>query len=188
MESLAALRGVLPALRDFFLAADAEQLCGAALRLPGEVFALCDWDEVEFSFNRLFVGPMAPEAPPYASVYLEPEPVLMGPSTLAVRELYARLGLVSPWKNRIPDDHLSLELDALLALGVTLPGEAGRELAAQRALFLREHVARWVPEFVRRVRDAAPHPAVARAVDLLDRWLDLELQALTEGETPPTQN
>lgn len=76
---------ILEALRDFFLARDATGMQAAyrslALQESGAP-AAGDWSVLEFAFNRLFVGPQAVPAPPYASVYLDEQPHLMGPTSL----------------------------------------------------------------------------------------------------------
>ncbi|MBG3876567.1 hypothetical protein FVW20_05890, partial [Desulfovibrio oxamicus] len=112
------------ALRDFFFATNGASLRRAfeALALPGSppLPPVPAWDEEEYLFNRLFVGPGPVAAPPYASVYLETERRLMGEATLFAREAYAALGLASPWQGSLPDDHIGLELDAALAVFAAL--------------------------------------------------------------------
>ena len=78
--SLPEMQTLAQALRDFFSSTNAEALAAAATRfapvenLPDSI----NWQAEEYAFNRLFVGPQAVPAPPYASVYLEVEPRLMG--------------------------------------------------------------------------------------------------------------
>ena len=100
----------LTALRDFFMARTGADLATAYAQLAkngccgksiGKMKDM-DWEKAEFVFNKLFVGPMALQAPPYASYYLEPEPQLMGQSTLRVQRLYEMAGLVSPFKEQLP--------------------------------------------------------------------------------------
>lgn len=187
------------ALRDFFFATD-----GAALRRAFEALALPGspplppapaWDEEEYLFNRLFVGPGPVAAPPYASVYLETERRLMGEATLFAREAYAVLGLASPWQGSLPDDHIGLELDAALAVfaalrqvapgpadspvpvtsapsGPCARGPAPEDLAPWWDAFVVGHMAAWVPSFLDALRRAGATSAVmGRAGDDLARWL-----------------
>src|SRR5210317_1207960 len=95
------------AIRDFFLADDACKLEQSYQQLSKHLQdtppVIDDWSEVEFAFNRLFVGPAALEAPPFSSVYLDARGLVMGQTTMDVRQMYAALGLQSPWKNRLPD-------------------------------------------------------------------------------------
>ena len=57
---------------------------------------MADWDKLEFAFNRLFVGPRCPLAPPFASCYMDVERTLMGPTTLRVRGMRRACGLAAP--------------------------------------------------------------------------------------------
>jgi TorA maturation chaperone TorD len=164
------------ALRDFFLAGDGEGLKKAydsmALAFQGEAPEVDDWEAAEFVFNRLFVGPAALEAPPYASVYLDAEPVVMGETTRNVREMYASIGLESPWKNQLPDDHVSLELDAALAMNHLAAQSGLAEMREIRMRFL-DHLRAWIPRFVERIRNApSQHPAIAQAAECLAEWLN----------------
>lgn len=120
-----------------------------------------DWAEVAFCFNRLFVGPRALVAPPYATVYSDGDDTrLMGASTGKIRSLYAMLGLISPWQNKIPDDHIAFELDALWQIEQALQTVASPQLQDARD-YLRSHLQTWVPAFVRRIETApALHPAI----------------------------
>lgn len=171
----------LAALRDFFLSRsgdDLEQACRQLNKLEKSDAApadAMDWETAEFAFNRLFVGPMAPEAPPYASCYLEEEPRLMGESTLEIRRIYEMAGLSSPLQGSLPDDHLGLELDAALGLA-SVAATPGME--APRALwgyFLNTHLKVWVPRFLEKARNAdTSHPALDLALNALEDWLALQ--------------
>lgn len=151
------------ALRDFFASKNSNDLknaCGK-LGLPRDAHAT-NWRDVEYAFNRLFVGPMAVHAPPYASVYLEPEAKCMGQTTLEVRALYGELGLAAPnlgGNGVLPDDHIALELDAVLAL-LTVE-DWSRRFDRQNAIgdesrmhlsWLANHMGAWVPQFYEKVQ------------------------------------
>src|SRR5690349_17543560 len=103
---------ILQQLSRFFFASNTTEMMTSygELALLFPVPAVDDWSAVEFSFNRLFVGPRALLAPPYASIYLDGDNTrLMNESTMKIRQLYELVGLVSPWLNKIPDDHVALE-------------------------------------------------------------------------------
>lgn len=160
----------LQALSRFFFAATGAELRAAYLALaaaaPAPAPTVDDWSAVEFCFNRLFVGPGALVAPPYASVYLD-GPHLMGAATETMRALYALLGLTSPWLNKIPDDHLALELDALWQLETAQHQLAAPELDQMRA-YLQAHLQAWVPGFTARIEAAeAVPPAITYVVERL---------------------
>ncbi|MCF8031385.1 MAG: molecular chaperone TorD family protein [Desulfohalobiaceae bacterium] len=177
------------ALRDFFIASDAAGL-GQAYRKIAEAAENAaprveDWREVEYSFTRLFVGPRALEAPPFATVYLEKEPLLMGPTTMTVRTVYQTLGLVSPWKNSLPEDHVSLELDAALVMRGMAQQSGSVELDELRRFFLCRHMALWIPEFTQSVSGAgSAHPAIIHAAGLLREWVAEEAAKLDGASHP----
>lgn len=165
-------------LRDFFFSVHGREMAAAVSQLEKVSFPapeVTDWEAVEYDFNRLFVGPMALEAPPYASFYLDPEPLLMGRQTMAVRQVYAELGLASPDRNSLPDDHLALELDASAVMISALEEEQNPELAELWRAFLQDHLAGWVPAFIQRFRRTPDlHPVFTYVADQLQAWLDIE--------------
>ncbi len=158
-------------LSRFFFAATAADLREAYEALAASGLALppvSDWAEAAFCFNRLFVGPKALAAPPYATVYLDGDATrLMGASTARVRQLYDMLGLTSPWENKIPDDHIAFELDALWQISHALQSVVSPQLKDAQA-YLHEHLRAWVPAFVERIRAAPdPHPSILAVADAL---------------------
>lgn len=173
----------IAALRDFFAATDAEELRAAYARLTtGSCFCVSDyvdWREVEYEFNRLFVGPMKLAAPPYASVYMEPEPQLMGQVTLEVRNLYRKLGIAVPQEGQMPDDHIAYELDAMLMLTHLAAVAADGGLDATHALelancraWLLEHMRTWVPQFAHHVLAVKDVSApIALSIGILLDWM-----------------
>jgi len=181
-------KGLLPALRDFFMALDEAELaaaygevCRAELQRGGRLPLpeKQDWEQTLFGFNRLFVGPMALLAPPYASVWLEPEPYLMGASTLETRHVYQVLGLESPLPGKLPDDHLSLELDVLAAMQAAQERADAPLLRALRRHFLESHVLRWMPRFCARILELEQTPpAVSSVASALRSWLERQQSAL----------
>jgi TorA maturation chaperone TorD len=165
-------------IRDFFLATNSQELKRAYQNLDddsqNEAPAVTDWQEVEFTFNRLFVGPAALQAPPFSSVYLDGESQVMGKTTMEVRQMYSALGLESPWKNSLPDDHISLELDAALAMNHIARQTEQMEMQELRERFMT-HMDTWVPLFVERVQKApSQHSAINYVVTCLTEWLRQE--------------
>jgi TorA maturation chaperone TorD len=164
---------VLVALRDFFAARDGGAMVAAyaALAQAPHVEAPSA-DDLECDFNRLFVGPGKVAAPPYASIYLDSDHRLMGDATRRAAAIYDAIGLASPLPGSLPDDHLALELDAVLAFRTLLVREPSAELSVLWSYFLHDHLALWVPQFVAAVRGAGQvPPAIARVVALLSAWL-----------------
>lgn len=141
--------------------------------------------ELEFAFNRLFVGPDVVPAPPYASVYLDAAPLLMGESTAAMRELLHSLGLTMARSGQ-PEDHLACELEVwlvLVRLLDTAPVETREDVRAALDWLTRDHLAHWLPAFLGRARAAVPPSTLAAVLDCLEHWLHLSLQRSLYEET-----
>jgi TorA maturation chaperone TorD len=162
------------AFRDFFAARDAAMLASAcsALLECGAIAADAldgtpDWSQEEFAFNRLFVGPMAPLAAPYASVWLSPEPVLMTAETMKIRAFYASLGLGTSSSNT-PDDFLPFELESyaiLCSLKETAsPPEAMVAVDEALSWLVTDHWRRWLPPFLDAALSDKTLPPVLHAV------------------------
>ncbi len=84
---------LLEAFRDFFHYGSKESLREAYITIAAVVWHCQQFTKrstgimEEFTFNRLFVGPMAPQAPAVASVYLDPEGLIQGAVTAEVRDI-----------------------------------------------------------------------------------------------------
>lgn len=169
-------------LSRFFFASNATEMMTSygELALVFPVPAVDDWSAVEFSFNRLFVGPRALLAPPYASIYLDGDNTrLMNESTMKIRQLYELVGLVSPWLNKIPDDHVALELDALWQIEAAMESVDSSQLKDVHA-YLLTHLQAWVPLFHERVRAIEDvHPAVIRVTEILHSLVSNSLAITT---------
>ncbi len=170
-------RALALALRDFFAArtrAEMEAARAACLASAGGVAAVPlepgRAAALEYAFNRLFVGPEAPAAPPFASVHMDGGGLTMGPGTMEFRELLRAIRLEAP--AGAPDDSLACELEAYARLGdlAALPETAG---AAREALqwLVAEHMGGWLPSFLRRAREAGPCAEMGEVLDCLEHWL-----------------
>jgi len=108
--------------------------------------------ELEADFNRLFVGPGRPLAPPWESYYLDADHLLFQEQTLAVRRAYREFGLEVPQTGGEPDDSLGLELTfvAELCRMALEDGAPDEDLPAIRQ-FLSSHLLRWAPQCLRLV-------------------------------------
>lgn len=161
------------ALRDVFNSSDTASLWEAFLSIsptPSSSALL-----LEAEFNRFFVGPDAPLAPPYASIYLEKSGLLMGKTTQEVRELYTLFGLKNPKEGQLPDDFLGFELDAYYQLLYIELHSNIFYLAPLRCYFLQEHMARWIIPFVKAALQHTPSVDLTQILTLLHRFIDTEL-------------
>jgi TorA maturation chaperone TorD len=187
---------ILISLRDFFAARDGHAMAAACATLTkaappadGHPASADTADELEYAFNRLFVGPGAVPAPPYASVYLDPDHGLMGESTRIAAAVYDALGVSSPSNGSLPDDHLALELDAAVVFHALKAREQSAELAALWDYFLRDHLMLWVPLFVACIKQVPDvPPAISHVASLLSAWLSEECGAKPVTHVPPCIN
>lgn len=159
-------------LRDFYIYGDSQRLKNKAKELallPAEQPDQ-QWQEAEYDFNRLFVGPAALQAPPYSSVYLGDEPLIMGATTLHVRELMESLGLTVSREDNIPDDHISYELELAVLLFINARSTPGFAPLLQR--FVSQHLTLWVPMFIEKITNNASSAVMKMAALELSHWIE----------------
>jgi TorA maturation chaperone TorD len=136
-------------LRDIFLSNNSKELFEAFSSLLEDT----NISEIglEICFNYYFVGPDAPIAPPYASIYLDEEDALMTKTTMQIRDLYEVMGFKNSLKNKVPEDFLGLELDAYYQLLFIEIEKDIPYLKDMRIYFLCEHINAWIFKFIKRV-------------------------------------
>ena len=160
-------------LRDFFIFHNTDTLKVVWSELCSD--AACelsdaDWLDVEYDFTTLFVGPGKLTAAPYASVYLEEDALVMGKTTLTLREFIENLGLSIDNDNNIPGDHVSYILELVVLLQVN--SRQTPEYRTALTQFIAEYVAIWLPAFIERIKSNAQTATLRRAADKLSNWLD----------------
>lgn len=99
------------------------------------------------TFSLLFEGLGDMQAPPWGSVYLDPERIVMGCSTLDYRHFLQRNAVATRLAGNEPDDHFGL---MLLALAYLL--EQGREATALE--LLTEHLFPWADLYLQQLKSA----------------------------------
>ena len=164
-EPTAALLGRLvesaPVAEENALDRGLNTLLGAARRNRDRLGAY--GEELAVEFAGLFIGPRQPPAVPFASFYLSETATLMSDVTIDVRKRYLAAGLAVRDLNRLPDDHVAVELEFIdfvvrKCVGAFRAGE--REVAAgsfrHLESFFTEHFSRWTPKFAQHVIDAGP--------------------------------
>lgn len=175
--------------RDFFFDGCAHTIQSAYAALTESVASTTDhafinWQQEEYTFNRLFVGPQHIEAPPYASVWLGTQGLLMDEHTLEVRELYELLHLVvTPG---MPEDYLPLELDAYTALMQlkTQAQTADEVKALQEVLhwLVCIHWQLWLKPFVAQILNYPTlTPAIKTIITRLQQWLSQQIHVVFEA-------
>jgi TorA maturation chaperone TorD len=141
-------------------------------------------DDLAVEYSRLFVGP-GRHIPPYASVHTEADGGdLCGRSTGRLREFIAAAGLAYENSYTGLADHISVELECMarLTARLTAAETAGRspEVARCRELecvFVEQFLAPWVPQFCRKVADAARSSFYREMAALTAAFIASERQA-----------
>lgn len=124
---------------------DAE-ICAPLLRGLQEG-ALGDRDALAKEYRRLFVGPNALQAPPYGSVYTDPDQVLFGASTLALRGWLDKVGIGVDNDEVAPEDHVG----TMLSLAAWIM----RVKPAVLEDYLTKHLLTWAPHYLGKLDEAA---------------------------------
>lgn len=164
---------------------------GLALAKPDP--ATVSPEEIGGEFTRLLGGiqeGLGPP-PPFEAVWREDR--LMGETTLAVIEAYARAGFADIQPEAGPQDHLAVELKflALLALREAEAWRAGdpsaaRSRLAQQREFLAAHLAAWAPRWADTLIRETRVPLFAALAGLVKAGL--EQAAFELAETARTRN
>lgn len=109
-------------------------------------------------YAKLFVGPFSLLAPPYGSVYMEGERMVMGNSTADVQKRYQATGLDIDARFKDAPDHIAAELEFMHFL-IFKEMEAADQLDAEGVIkylemqrsFLEYHLGAWISEFTDKV-------------------------------------
>lgn len=116
---------------------------------------------VSNEYIRAFVGPGDIIAPPWESVYVNPQPLLFQENTIEVRKMYLKQGLIPKRFPHEPDDHLAIELDFMEHLAkqaqiayMLTEDDAFRESMDASAMFIDEHLGQWINAFAKRLENS----------------------------------
>lgn len=142
-----------------------------------EEFAQADvaeYEAMKYEFNRLFVGPMAPKAPPYESVYRSPDRLVMQAQTVEVRKMYQRAQLQTAGQGHEPDDFIGTELEFMAYLLFRAMDTREEQNSAQAGSYLdlyeefcSQHADQWWEEFAQVMSQSAKHPVFMAVSDVL---------------------
>ncbi|WP_387466770.1 molecular chaperone TorD family protein [Photorhabdus sp. RM323S] len=132
-------------------------------------------ESLQYDYSILFEGQGTMPAPPWGSVYLDRENLLLGESTLAYREFLAKQNMIISSKQREPEDQFGL---MLLALVYIL--EQGDKPAART--LLEQHLLPWAYRYLALTEEAKLendfYPILATmAIDYL-KTLQTELELI----------
>lgn len=128
--------------------------------------------QLEYDFSILFEGQGEMPAPPWGSVYLDRENLLMGGSTLNYRRFLSSHNLVSENSAREPEDQFGLMLLAWVKLLESQQQQAALEL-------LTQHLLPWAYRYLEHLQRAKTerrfYPILADIATRYLRTLEIEL-------------
>ena len=162
---------------------DADLAAGA--RRLGAAFAAQDLQALLVDYTRLFMGPPAPLATPYGSMWLGGEDAAMQESTIALEGLYSEAGFEIDQELGEMPDHVAVELEFLylLTFKQNEARRAGEEVAIAgwdqlHDLFLSGHLGAWIGQFTAAVGLQAGTGFYRELAALTARLVQLELERL----------
>lgn len=111
-------------------------------------------DRLAAAHARLFIGPFDIQAPPWASLYLDPDKQLMGESSRYAAAAYAHAGLGPVDGPKDAPDHITHELEYMYFLAFQENKTGETVWLEQQARFWREHLGKWLPQLAELMREA----------------------------------
>lgn len=160
-----ALVDCLPTLPELYPWRDPAQIAPLCAQWP-----LADEASLIWQFSVLFEGQGDMFAPPWGSVWLERDNLLMGDTTAEYRAFLQSQGMVFDSRQREPEDQFGLMLLACSALL-----EAGNHTAANQ--LLEVHLLPWGYRYLEQLQDNTVSPFYARLAAVTALYLqDVEQQ------------
>lgn len=126
----------------------------------GKAFLKYSEEDLLVVYAKLFVGPNELLAPPYGSVYLDGEKMVMGDSTLEAIKMYEEQGLfIDSGFGNLPD-HVTVELEFMYYLIFKevealekSQWDAVLDLIKTQELFFDKFLGRWVKPFCDKIKE-----------------------------------
>ncbi len=133
-------------------------------------------DELCQAYTQLFINePQGRWAPPFSSVYLSAQGLLMDKGREQAVKFYKEAGL-EPGRLTEPEDFLVTELHFVAEL-------LDSDNLGLLSRFLQQHMLKWFPCFYRRLKALKPHPYYLLLADLTSRFLDTTYQEVIDETT-----
>ena len=130
--------------------------------------------ELQIEYSRLFVGPFQLDAPPYSSVYLDKQGLVMGESTQQAIEFYVKAGLDPVHEIHEPPDHIRIELEFMYYLLFQKVMDGNNRFLDISYKFMETHLIHWVFTFTKRIRDCTKSKFYLKLAEMLDSFLSKE--------------
>lgn len=144
-----------------------------------EAFLKYSEEDLLVAYAKLFVGPNELLAPPYGSVYLDGEKMVMGNSTLKAIRMYEEQGLSIDGEFRNLPDHITVELEFMYYLIFKevealekSRWDAAHDFIKTQGLFFDKFLGRWVKPFCDKIKQGADNEFYASLADCLSVFIE----------------
>ncbi|MFH2121467.1 MAG: molecular chaperone TorD family protein [Pseudomonadota bacterium] len=144
----------------------------------GKAFSKYSEEELLVAYAKLFVGPNELLAPPYGSVYLDGEKMVMGDSTLEVIKLYEEQGLSMDSEFRNLPDHITAELEFMhylifkeVAALENSQWEEALDFIKTQKLFFDQFLKRWIKPFCDKIKQGTDNEFYTSLADCLSLFI-----------------
>ena len=151
-------------------------------------FKVTSLQKLQIEYSRLFVGPFQLGAPPYSSVYLDKQGLVMGESTQQAVEFYVKAGLDPAREIYEPPDHIRIELEFmyfLLFKKVMNEENQWQDLSCE---FMEKHISHWAFAFTKKLTDRTENKFYSELSNLLELFLSREIEFFEKSWTVPPKN
>lgn len=167
-----ALFSCLPTLNELWPWREQSQISQLCTSWP-----LTDDESLAWQFSVLFEGQGEMPVPPWGSVYLEKDNLLMGETTARYRAFLQSQGLIFDYRQREPEDQFGL---MLLAFSTFL--EKDNQSAASQ--LLEEHLLPWGYRYLELLQHNRVSPFYAQLATVATCWLqDVQQQQALQPES-----
>lgn len=156
-------------LRDFFFARNRNELIDILKKLDSQNQPEDVSVDIEYDFNSLFIGPGKLLAAPYASVYLDEGQLLMGDSTLSVRNFMLNYGVGVANNIGVPDDHISYEIEFIILL--LNKYQIDKQFSSILKQFCNQHFHLWMPPFIENIMQNTRTDEIKNTALILKNWV-----------------
>ncbi len=135
-------------------------------------------ESLQVEYSKLFIGPYHLDAPPYGSVYMDKQALVMGEFTQQAIEFYVQAGLDPSDENKEPPDHISTELEFMYFLLFQKVMKKNDHFYILGNSFLEKHLSLWVYPFTQRIAESTDNIFYLKLSKLLDDFIRIEKQYL----------
>lgn len=144
----------------------------------GKAFLKYCEEDLLVVYAKLFVGPNELLAPPYGSVYLDGEKIVMGDSTMEVVKMYENQGLSMDGEFRNLPDHITAELEFMYYLIFKeiealekSQWDAALDFIKKQELFLDNFLQRWVNLFCDKIKQGTDNEFYTSLADSVSAFI-----------------